>query len=290
MSTTPCGAPGSYATAMTAMERLADAGFRGFKLSVVVTRHNVVTARRASRRSPTRYGAQLRLTRLRPSGRGADVWDELHPTADQQRDALRLAGGTRGGRAHRRLLLPPGRVRRAASRPQPVRGGTGGLPGRPDRRRLRLPVRHPRAIPGRQRASRRWVRPTYGASPSSSPRCASPRARAPARRADSSTPAEAGAWRPSSSPGYPWTGRTPNACSVMVPPPWPPCRAGPPLHDPTVDHSAGPNRGAVDSPSQRPSGARSTRWPRSSRATSPPDAVAGLADPVDIAGRRARHG
>ena len=25
------------------------------------------------------YGAQLRLTRLRPSGRGADVWDELHP-------------------------------------------------------------------------------------------------------------------------------------------------------------------------------------------------------------------
>jgi radical SAM protein with 4Fe4S-binding SPASM domain len=32
-----------------------------------------------------RYQAQLRLTRLRPSGRGADVWDELHPTADQQR-------------------------------------------------------------------------------------------------------------------------------------------------------------------------------------------------------------
>ena len=32
-----------------------------------------------------RYGAQLRLTRLRPSGRGADVWDELHPTAAQQR-------------------------------------------------------------------------------------------------------------------------------------------------------------------------------------------------------------
>src|SRR6202022_4068775 len=29
--------------------------------------------------------AQLRLTRLRPSGRGADVWGELHPTAAQQR-------------------------------------------------------------------------------------------------------------------------------------------------------------------------------------------------------------
>jgi radical SAM protein with 4Fe4S-binding SPASM domain len=30
-------------------------------------------------------GAQLRITRLRPSGRGADVWDVLHPTAAQQR-------------------------------------------------------------------------------------------------------------------------------------------------------------------------------------------------------------
>jgi len=32
------------------------------------------------------YGAQLRLTRLRPSGRGADTWEQLHPTAAQQRD------------------------------------------------------------------------------------------------------------------------------------------------------------------------------------------------------------
>jgi hypothetical protein len=31
------------------------------------------------------FGAQLRLTRLRPSGRGADVWDRLHPTQSQQR-------------------------------------------------------------------------------------------------------------------------------------------------------------------------------------------------------------
>ena len=28
----------------------------------------------------------MRITRLRPSGRGADVWDELHPTAAQQRE------------------------------------------------------------------------------------------------------------------------------------------------------------------------------------------------------------
>jgi len=32
------------------------------------------------------HGAQLRLTRLRPSGRGADVWPELHPTTGQQRE------------------------------------------------------------------------------------------------------------------------------------------------------------------------------------------------------------
>jgi mycofactocin biosynthetic radical S-adenosylmethionine protein MftC len=75
---------GSYATATTAMDRLATAGFVGFKLSVVVTRHNV-TQLDQFKALADRYGAQLRLTRLRPSGRGADVWDELHPTSDQQR-------------------------------------------------------------------------------------------------------------------------------------------------------------------------------------------------------------
>jgi mycofactocin biosynthetic radical S-adenosylmethionine protein MftC len=75
---------GSYATALRAMGHLADAGFTGFKISVVVTRHN---ARQldAFKALADRFGAQLRLTRLRPSGRGADVWDELHPTAQQQR-------------------------------------------------------------------------------------------------------------------------------------------------------------------------------------------------------------
>ncbi len=75
---------GSYATALTAMERLADAGFSGFKLSVVVTRQNVPQLDDL-RGLAERLGAQLRLTRLRPSGRGADVWDELHPTPAQQR-------------------------------------------------------------------------------------------------------------------------------------------------------------------------------------------------------------
>ena len=76
--------PGSYATALRAMRHLAEAGFRGFKISVVVTRHNVGQLDEF-KAIADRFGAQLRLTRLRPSGRGADVWDELHPTAAQQR-------------------------------------------------------------------------------------------------------------------------------------------------------------------------------------------------------------
>lgn len=77
--------PGSYATALRAMENLSDAGMRNFKLSVVCTRHNI-SQLGEFKELADRYGAQLRLTRLRPSGRGADVWDELHPSAAQQRE------------------------------------------------------------------------------------------------------------------------------------------------------------------------------------------------------------
>src|ERR1700733_11996273 len=76
---------GSYATAMGAMQNLADAGFGGFKISVVITRENV-SQLDAFKAIADQYGAQLRLTRLRPSGRGAAVWDQLHPTAAQQRE------------------------------------------------------------------------------------------------------------------------------------------------------------------------------------------------------------
>jgi mycofactocin radical SAM maturase len=75
---------GSFATARRAMDALASAGFGAFKVSVVMTRHNIpqlddLAALAAS------YGAQLRLTRFRPSGRGAATWAELHPTNEQQR-------------------------------------------------------------------------------------------------------------------------------------------------------------------------------------------------------------
>ena len=66
------------------MQNLAAAGFQGFKISVVVTRQNAGQLDDFMAIAE-RFGAQLRLTRLRPSGRGADVWDELHPTASQQR-------------------------------------------------------------------------------------------------------------------------------------------------------------------------------------------------------------
>src|SRR5436309_3157489 len=57
---------GSYATVVRAMEHLAEAGFENFKLSVVCTRHNLGQLD-AFKAIADRYGAQLRLTRLRPS-------------------------------------------------------------------------------------------------------------------------------------------------------------------------------------------------------------------------------
>ena len=178
-STTPCGARAPTPPPSRAMENLAAAGMRGFKLSVVCTRHNIPQLDEF-KAIADRYGAQLRLTRLRPSGRGADVWDELHPHRRPAAPALRLAGGARRGGAHRRLVLPPVRLRRGAARPQPVRRRPGRLPDRPGRRRLRLPVRHPRPVPRRQRARRRRLRRACGASPSCSSSCASRSPAAPA--------------------------------------------------------------------------------------------------------------
>ncbi|RMI28831.1 mycofactocin radical SAM maturase [Nocardia stercoris] len=75
--------PGSFATAHRAMANLAAAGKSGFKISVVMTRHNVPQLDEFKALADE-FDAQLRLTRLRPAGRGAQVWQDLHPTADQQ--------------------------------------------------------------------------------------------------------------------------------------------------------------------------------------------------------------
>ncbi|MCU1393837.1 MAG: hypothetical protein JWM34_2265 [Ilumatobacteraceae bacterium] len=75
---------GSYDMARRAMDNLQAAGFGPFKISVVVTRHNVDQLDEFKALADS-YGAQLRVTRLRPSGRGADSWHDLHPTNAQQR-------------------------------------------------------------------------------------------------------------------------------------------------------------------------------------------------------------
>lgn len=74
---------GSYDTARRAMDNLAAANFGPFKISIVVTRHNVDQLDGFKALADS-YGAQLRVTRLRPSGRGADTWHDLHPTNPQQ--------------------------------------------------------------------------------------------------------------------------------------------------------------------------------------------------------------
>ena len=76
---------GSFATAIQAMEHLQAAGFEGFKISVVMTRHNIPQVDEFKAMAD-HYGAQLRLTRFRPSGRGADSWEALHPSDQQQRE------------------------------------------------------------------------------------------------------------------------------------------------------------------------------------------------------------
>ncbi|HLI44397.1 MAG TPA: mycofactocin radical SAM maturase [Acidimicrobiales bacterium] len=78
----PVRGAGSHAAAVRAMEALAGAGFEGFKVSVVVTRHNAGELE-ALLDLCRRFGAVLRVTRLRPSGRGAASWQELRPSAAQ---------------------------------------------------------------------------------------------------------------------------------------------------------------------------------------------------------------
>jgi mycofactocin radical SAM maturase len=79
---------GSYDAARRAMDNLRAADFGQFKISVVMTRDSVEQLDEFEKLAQL-YGAELRLTRLRPSGRGADVWQELHPTLAQNRRLYR---------------------------------------------------------------------------------------------------------------------------------------------------------------------------------------------------------
>ena len=77
--------PGSFEMAQRALTNLQNAGFRDAKISVVCTRENIEQLDEFKAMADS-FGATLRLTRLRPSGRGADVWDDLHPLPHQQRE------------------------------------------------------------------------------------------------------------------------------------------------------------------------------------------------------------
>lgn len=80
----PVRGNGSYIRARRAMDLLAERNF-GFKINVVVTKQNFSQLDMLHKMAQE-YGAQLRITRLRPSGRGKDVWHEFHPTQEQNRD------------------------------------------------------------------------------------------------------------------------------------------------------------------------------------------------------------
>jgi len=75
---------GSWQSAIAAMDHLKSAGFKNFKISIVATRHNVDQLDQYAELARS-YEAQLRVTRLRPSGRGVDSYHDLRLSHDQQR-------------------------------------------------------------------------------------------------------------------------------------------------------------------------------------------------------------
>ena len=200
---------GSYATALAAMRNLAEAGFAGFKISVVVTRQNA-SQLDDFKALADRFGAQLRLTRLRPSGRGADVWDELHPTAQQQRELYDwlvargeqvLTGDSFFHLAAFGSALP-GLNLCGAGRVVCLIDPIGDVYACPF-------AIHDNFLAGNIRGPGGFAAVWQQAPLSLS--CASPRAAARARPAPPTTRAAVAAWRPSSSRACRWTAPTPNA-------------------------------------------------------------------------------
>ena len=202
--------PGSYAMAIRAMENLAAAGFADAKLSVVVTRQNVDQLDEFEALA-ARYGAAA----AHPAAAVGPRCRRVGRAAPDRRAAARLYDWLL---AHGERVLTGdsffhlrGSARRARCRAEPVRRRSGGVPDRPGRRRLRVPVRDPRRLPRRQRADRRRFHSMFGTR-----HCfasfASRNRRARARAAGFSTTAAADAWRRSSSPGCRSPAPTRSAC------------------------------------------------------------------------------
>ncbi len=206
---------GTYDAALRAMANLQAAGMRDFKLSVVCTRHNIGQLDEF-KAIADRYGAQLRLTRLRPSGRGADVWEELHPLPEQQRELYDwlVANGDKVLTGDSFFHLSaygealPGLNLCGAGRVVCLVDPVGDVYACPFAIHDRFKAGNVRSAPGLgATASTRC-----GSTPSCSASCATRRPAARARSARPTTPAGVAAWRPSSSPGCRWTGPTRSAC------------------------------------------------------------------------------
>ena len=151
----PIRGEGSYDRARRAMELLSKHGFR-FKINATVTRHNYPEIDDLYAIA-NHYGAELRLTRLRPTGRGRDVWDGLRPTHAQNRGLYEWLLG------HRDVLtgefvLPPVGLWSADGRTEHVRRRPHRLLRRPCRRGVRLSVHAGAGVLRRQRASGRRIR------------------------------------------------------------------------------------------------------------------------------------
>ena len=133
-----------------------------FKISVVCTRHNVDQLDEFKaiadqlRRAAAAHPAAPLGPRRRRVGRAAP---DCRRSSAQLYDWL-VAHGEEvlTGDSFFHLVG----LRRGAARAEPVRRRAGGVPDRPGRRRLRLPVRDPRRVPGRQRPLARRLRTASG--------------------------------------------------------------------------------------------------------------------------------
>ncbi len=73
---------GSYNRALIALDNLRRSNFSSTKISVVINKHNIEHVDDLYTLA-AQFGASLRITRLRPSGRGANSYQELSPSAQQ---------------------------------------------------------------------------------------------------------------------------------------------------------------------------------------------------------------
>ena len=154
---------GSYATALRAMEQPGRRpGSRASRSRSCCTRHNIRPARRVQgARRPLRRAAAAHPAapvRARRGRLGRAAPDRRHSSAQLYDWLLAHGEDVLTGDSFFHLSA----YGAGAARAEPVRRRPRGLPDRPGRRRVRLPVRDPRRVPRRQRPRRRAASPRSG--------------------------------------------------------------------------------------------------------------------------------